>query len=247
MVKPRMVAAAFIAAAALAGPSAAGAPASALAPASTPAIPAGGGQGIPDQAIVVAGHGVVEAAPDRAIVTVGAQFTRPAAQEAQERTSAAMTQILQRVLALGIPRERIQTVELNLFPQRRPNSNEISGYQGVQRITVAVDDLSLVGRVLDAAVTAGANLLDGVTFTLRDPAAARVRAFAAAVQDARGSANALAAAAGLPTPRIVRIEETGAIAPSVRMDGMGAAPMISTPVLPGTLSITAQVRVVFVF
>jgi uncharacterized protein YggE len=241
-----MVAAALIAAAAVAGPSAAGTPASALAPAPTPAIPAGAGQGVPDQAIVVAGHGVVEAAPDRAIVTVGAQFTRPAAQEAQERTSAAMTQILQRVLALGIPRERIQTVEINLFPQHRPNSGEISGYQGVQRVTVAVDDLALVGRVLDAAVTAGANLLDGVTFTLRDPAASRVRAFAAAVQDARAAANALAAAAGLPTPRIVRIEEMGATAP-VRMDAMGAAPMISTPVLPGTLSINAQVRVVFVF
>ena len=116
----------------------------------------------------------------------------------------------------------------------------------MQRVTVAVDDLALVGRVLDAAVTAGANLLDGVTFTLRDPAASRVRAFAAAVQDARAAANALAAAAGLPTPRIVRIEEMGATAPA-RMDAMGAAPMISTPVLPGTLSISAQVRVVFVF
>ena len=159
-----------------------------------------------------------------------------------------MTQVLRQVTALGIPRERLQTVEMNLIPQRRPSSGEISGYQSVQRITVAVDDLGLVGRVLDAAVASGANILDGVAFTVRDPAAYRMRASAAAVQDARASANALAAAAGLPTPRIARIEEIGATIP-IRGETlpMGAAPMVSTPVLEGMLSISAQVRVVFVF
>lgn len=188
----------------------------------------------------------MEAAPDRAIVTVGAQITRPTAQEAQERTSATMTQVLRQVTALGIPRERIHTVEINLFPQRRPPAGEISGYQAVQRAVVTVDDLALVGRVLDAAVTAGANLLDGVPFTLRDPAAARTRAFAAAVQDARATANALAAAAGVTVQRVVRIEEMGATIP-VRGAALQTTPEASTPVLPGTLSVSAQVRVVFVF
>ena len=239
----RGVVAGLIAAGALMGQSAAGAPAG-----GAPPMPTGSGQSLPDQAIVVIGRGVVEAAPDRAIVTVGAQFTRPTAQEAQERTSTVMTQVLRQVTGLGIPRERLQTVEMNLVPQRRPSSGEISGYQSVQRITVAVDDLGLVGRVLDAAVASGANILDGVAFTVRDPAAYRMRASAAAVQDARASANALAAAAGLPTPRIARIEEMGATIP-VRGETlpMGTAPMASTPVLEGTLSISAQVRVVFVF
>ena len=244
MVKARVrgVVAGLIAAVALAGQSA-GTPAGAA-----PPMPTGSGQSLPDQAIVVIGRGVVEAAPDRAIVTVGAQFTRPTAQEAQERTSAVMTQVLRQVTALGIPRERLQTVEMNLVPQRRPSSGEISGYQGVQRVTIAVDDLGLVGRILDAAVASGANILDGVAFTVRDPAAYRMRASAAAVQDARASANALAAAAGLPTPRIARIEEMGATIP-IRGETlpMGAAPMVSTPVLEGMLSISAQVRVVFVF
>src|SRR2546422_967263 len=80
------------------------------------------------------------------------------------------------------------------------------------------------------------------------PGAHRMRVSAAAVQDARAWANARAAAAGRPTPRIARIEEMGATIP-VRGETlpMGAAPMISTPVLEGTLSISAQVRVVFVF
>jgi uncharacterized protein len=224
-------------------PVAPGVPAAQISPPGPPAafpFPVG-------QTIAVVGRGTVEAAPDRALVTIGAQAIRPTAQEAQERVSGTMTQVLQRVMALGIPRERIQTVEINLYPQRRPQSGDITGYQAVQRLRVTVDDLALVGRVLDAAVTAGANLLDGVSFTLRDSASYRARAFAAAAQDARATANALAAASGVTIARVVRIEEMGAAIPIMRGPMVQAAPEASTPVLPGTLSVTSQVRVIFGF
>ncbi len=244
MNKTRTILAACIAALMLEGGPAGAAPASA--PPSFVPAPGVPEPRLPAQSIIVTGRGTVEATPDRAIVTVGAQVTRPTAQEAQERTSATMTQVLRQVTALGIPRERIQTVEINLYPQRRPQSGEISGYQAVQRAAITVDDLALVGRVFDAAVTAGANLLDGVSFTLRDPSAARTHAFAAAVQDARATANALAAAAGVTVLRVVRIEEMGASIP-VRGRALQAAPEAATPVLPGTLSVSVQVRAVFAF
>jgi len=243
MNKTRTILAACIAALMLEGGPAGAAPASAPTFVPAPGVPA---PRLPAQSIIVTGRGTVEATPDRAIVTVGAQVTRPTAQEAQERTSATMTQVLRQVTALGIPRERIQTVEINLYPQRRPPSGEISGYQAVQRAAITVDDLALVGRVFDAAVTAGANLLDGVSFTLRDPSAARTHAFATAVQDARATANALAAAAGVTVLGVVRIEEMGVSIP-VRGRALQAAPEATTPVLPGTLSVSVQVRAVFAF
>ncbi len=248
MIRTSILAAVTAAALTLGGNPAGAAPAGAPAPLPSPGVPA---PGFPypfyGQTIVVVGRGVVEAAPDRALVTVGAQAMRPTAQEAQERVSGTMTQVLQRVMALGIPRERIQTIEINLFPQRRPPSGDIAGYQAVQRARVTVDDLALVGRVLDAAVTGGANLLDGVSFTLRDSASHRARAFAAAAQDARATANALAAAAGLTIARVVHVEEIGSGVPVGRGMTVQGAPEASTPVLPGTLSVNAQVRVVFGF
>ena len=241
MFKTSMLAAATAAAALMLAGNPAGA-----APVVTP-VPAPGFPFPVGQTIVVIGRGVVEAAPDRALVTIGAQAIRPNAQDAQAQVSSTMTQVLQRVMALGIPRERIQTVEINLFPQRRPQSGEITGYQAVQRVRVTVDDLALVGRVLDAAVTGGANLLDGVSFTLRDAGSYRARAFAAAAQDARATANALAGAAGVTIARVVRIEEVGSAVPVTRGFAAPAAPEATTPVLPGTLSVSAQVRVVFGF
>ena len=244
MTKARILVASLAAAILLAGNPAGAAPATAQTP-----VPAPGALGpiFPGQTIIVTGRGTVEAMPDRATVSVGSQITRPTAQDAQQRAGATMTQIIDRITALGIPRERIRTIEINLFPQRRPPSGEISGYQAVQRVTVTVDDLALVGRVVDAAVAGGATLLDGVTFALRDPAASRTRALAAAVQDARTTANALASAAGVTILRVVRIEEAGAGVPGPRVVGFQGAPEAATPVLPGTLTVNVQVRAVFAF
>jgi uncharacterized protein len=244
MMKAPALVTAFVAVLTLVGNPAGAAPAPSPLPGPTPGASASSFAG---QAIVVNGRGVVEATPDRAFVNIGAQITRPTAQEAQERVSATMNQVLSKVTALGIPRDRIQTVEINLYPQSRPQSGEITGYQAVQRAVVTVDDLALVGRVLDAAVAAGANLLNGVSFTLRDSAAYRTRAFAAAVQDARNTATALATAAGVTISRVVRIEEMGATIPIARGATMQATPDATTPVLPGTLTVSAQVRAVFAF
>jgi len=232
-----------LAAAVLAGFPSATAPARAQAP----PPPMGASAEMPGRMILVTGHGVAEAPADRATITVGVQTSRPTAQDAQERTSAAMNQIIGRITALGVPRERIRTVEVNLFAERKQPSGEISGYQAVQRISVTLDDLSLPGRVIDAATSAGANILDGVTFGLRDPAAFRDRALAAAIQDARAAATAAAAAAGVTLVRVVRLEEIEpGISPLPRM-AMQAPAESATAVLPGTLTVAVQVRATYAF
>jgi len=216
-------------------------PATAQAPMPAPASPIRG------QTVVVVGRGTAEASPDRAVITVGAEITRPSAQEAQMLASTVMNRVVQQLLALGIAREGMQTVEINLIPQRQQNPDRISGYSAVQRLRAVVDDLNLVGRVIDAAVSAGANLLDGVSFTLRDPARMRMRALAAAVQEARATANALASAAGISSLRLVRLEEMGAVQVPRGVTVFQAVPQASTPVLAGTLSVNEQVRAVFAF
>ena len=240
MGKKETAAAVLLAVWLLAGSPAGGAPVSAQAPTpSSIAVPRA-----PAHIVVVIGQGTTEAVPDQALTTVGVQVTRPSAQEAQAVAGTAMNRVVQQIIALGIPRERLQTVEISLSPQHQPNSDQISGYSALQRIRATVDDLNLVGRVLDAAVSAGANLLDGVSFGLRDPAATRARALAAAVQDARATANALAGAAGIPNLRLVRLEEVSSGQP---LRAVFQVTSQTTPVLGGTLSINAQVRAVFAF
>lgn len=199
--------------------------------------------------IAVTGQGSVDATPDQATVGLGIQVMRPTAQEAQDQSNAAMDQVIRQVMALGIAREKIHTTTVSLFPVRRsgPGTPEIAGYQAVNRITVTVDDLRLVGRVIDTAVGAGANSVDSLTFGLRDASSYRARALRLAVQNAQAAAAAIASAAGVLNLRVVRIEEVGQVV-GVRF-GIAAPNMqgAATPVEPGTVPVSAQVRAVYAF
>ena len=197
--------------------------------------------------IVVTGRGSVEATPDEATVALGVQSIRPTAREAQDQSSAVMDQTVRQIMALGIPREKIHTTTIALSPQRKPgaDSEEITGYAATNRITVTVDELRLVGRVIDTSVAAGANTLDGLTFGVRDQSAYRAQAFKIAVQDAQATASAIASAAGVSLFHLTRIEEVGAVVVPRALGVQAAA--VSTPVMPGTVPVEVQVRAVYEF
>jgi len=205
--------------------------------------PSGAGEG-PARSIIVTGEGSVDATPDQARVALGVQSVRPTAQAAQDAGNAVMEQIVLKVTALGIPKEQIQTSRLDLTPQRKPGSDgTITGYAATNRITVVVDDLRLTGRVVDAAVGAGANEVDSLSFGLKDPSPYRTRALRLAVQDAQATAAALASAAAVGPIHLVRLEELGSSgAPRLQL----AAAQQAT-VLPGTVTVTASVSAVYAF
>jgi len=197
--------------------------------------------------IIVTGQGSVDATPDQARITMGVEAVRPTAQAAQNAANTVMDQIVRQVTALGIPKEQIRTSSLDLTPQRKPGSdnNPITGYVATNRVTVVVDDLRLTGRVVDAAVGAGANEVDSLSFGLKDPSAYRARALRLAVQDAQATAAALASAAAVGPIHLVRVEELGSSAPPRLMIAAPAQAM--TTVLPGMVTVTASVRAVYAF
>jgi uncharacterized protein YggE len=198
--------------------------------------------------IVVTGEGSVDAAPDQATVSLGVRVTGPTAQDAQNQSSAITERVIGRITALGIPGDKIRTTTVSLVPVRRPEaqSAEITGYEATNRIAVTLDDLRLPGRVIDAAVGAGANALDGLSFGLRDPSLYRIRALRMAVERAGAAAAAIASAAGVPDLHLVSIEEAGPV-PVPRFSIAAPAGREATPVLPGTLTVAVQVRAVYAF
>src|SRR4051794_22272257 len=66
--------------------------------------------------IIVTGHGEVTAAPDLAIVRVGAVAQAEQARDAQDQVSRTMTEAVKRLNDLGVPAERITTTDLELTP-----------------------------------------------------------------------------------------------------------------------------------
>lgn len=195
--------------------------------------------------VVVSGEGLVTAVPDQAWVRVGAESRSKNSKDAQSRNAEAMTAVQQKIASLGIPKDAVRTIAVDLqMEYDYANGRQTPrGYVARNTIEVRVDDFSKLGDVLDAAVGSGATNLHGLRFDVRRREALEREALQLAVANAMGRAEALAAGAKRTLDRVVRIEES--------FTSRGEAPVMamrmkaedaSTPVAAGELEIRAQVR-----
>ncbi|MGE0864343.1 MAG: SIMPL domain-containing protein [Vicinamibacterales bacterium] len=196
--------------------------------------------------VVTSGEGVVTAVPDQAWVRIGAESRSKVPKEAQARNAEAMTAVQQKIAALGIPKDAVRTVAIDLqMEYDYANGRQTPrGYVARNTIEVRVDEFAKLGDVLDAAVGSGATNLHGLRFDVKRREALEREAMQLAVANAVGRAEALAAGAKRSIDRVIRIEESfsgrGGEVPvmAMRMKAEDA----STPVAAGELEIRAQVR-----
>ena len=154
----------------------------------------------------------VTAEPD--IVTIGAGVTSeaPTAVAALRENSAQMQAVIDRIKALGVPDEDIQTTGINLNAQYdydRANRRQVfRAYQVSNRVSVKLREIGETGAALDALVTAGATDLSGPTFGLDDDTSAKDQARERAIERAGERAMAYAAMLGYEEARVLEINET---------------------------------------
>ncbi|HJN44409.1 MAG: hypothetical protein CL477_09565 [Acidobacteria bacterium] len=200
----------------------------------------------------VQGAAEVRVVPDLAVVRLGVANEAQTAQEAQQAVNSASDAILDAVRRVGIDEQNVQTVRLVLSPlysSRRPGDTQeprIVGYRASNTVSVRVDDLNLVAAVIDAALAAGANQLEGVSFGLQDDQAVRQQALRRAVDEARGKADAMAAALGVELAGIISVtEEPGFVREPMmemsRVMAVQSAPQ--TTVSPGEVAVSASVSI----
>lgn len=201
--------------------------------------------------IQVSSQASVQRAPDQAVVQLAVETIAPSAREATAANAATMDRVLAALHGLGIPDARIRTTRLELRPRHETRRDgtppAIVGYQAVNQVVVRLDDVALVGRVVDAGVQAGANRVTGVTFQLSDPEAAYHDALRLAVEQALAEARVVAEALGETLGPALQVSTGGAqIPPQLRMEAarMDVA-AVETPVQPGELDVRATVSITY--
>ena len=218
------------------------------------------GEGVhPVPSLTVQGTGQVQTAPDEATVRLGVVAQRPTAREAQGEVNRIANAVLAAIGKLGVPREQIQTSELQLYPvyaqdtpppeRGVPAEPRIVGYRATNVVSVRLEKLDLIGPVVDAGLEAGANQVEGVNFGLRGALAARQQALRQAANAGKQKAEALADALGVRLVGLLEVAEGGAqvVTPryaNVRM-AMESAQMDTTPVSPGQVSVEATVTLTY--
>lgn len=204
----------------------------------------------PTRVIAVSGTGRVSGTPDEATITIGVQITAPTLAEATQQASTNMTKVLDAIKKQGVDPKDIQTGTYSVNPitnYKEGQPPQVTGYQVMNIVTVTVHDLDKVGSVLDAGMSAGANYLGGVSFSIADPKPLQTEARTAAVKDAQSKAQTLAQAAGVKVGRVLSITEGASYNPPPvpYRSAMAADAVAPGPVQAGSLEITSDVEMRF--
>jgi len=203
-------------------------------------------------AISVTGEGTVSVPPDLAQLDAGVSSDAKTAREASEANNAAMTKVVAALKGTGIDEKDYQTSRLSLQPQyapptpNHPGPASVVGYRASNRLSIKVHDLTKVANVIDTLVTAGANDVGNVGFTVSQPSKLLDEAREKAIADARRKAEIYAKAAGVTLGAPLDISEGGGSPVPMFRAKTFAAPMAAAapvPIAQGeeTLSVSVSV------
>lgn len=198
------------------------------------------GTATPGDSITVTGNGSVAAVPTIAVLSLGVDTRAASAKAALSANAREMRQVIDAVKAAGGREVRTQSVSLS---QVLGQNGEPAGFAASNVVSATVD-VGRAGAVIDAAVDAGANQVNGPTLSAADVGKLYRQALKAAVADARLSAETLAAAAGRPLGKVTSVVEGGGATP-VPMFNKAAVSDAGTPIESGTHQTTASVTVTF--
>ena len=209
-------------------------------------------QETPRPTLSVDGQGTGTAAPDMATVTIGVTTQGKDAAKAQNDNAWVSNQIQAAVRGLGIEEKDIQTRNYSFYPNYstdKDHRNEVTGYTVNNSVIVVVRDIKLTGKVIDAALSNGANEINSLDFSASDTKAVRKVALLNAIQDARNKADIIAKGLGKRIVGIQNVSESTGYFETRRFGGnmlMAVAKDAATPITPGSLSLTANVHIDFI-
>ncbi|HEU5256574.1 MAG TPA: SIMPL domain-containing protein [Vicinamibacterales bacterium] len=198
--------------------------------------------------VVVSGEGLVQAVPDRAWITIGAESRAPSPREAQRRNTELMRPVQDKLRSAGVPADAVRTTGYDVqYEWDFVNGKRVGrGYVARNTIEVRIDAIDKVGEYLEIAVGSGATSLNGIRFDIKDQGKLEREAIRQAVADARAKADAAAAGAGRAIDRILRIDEQGVASPPMpvpylRATAQATAADAAPPIAAGQIEIRARV------
>lgn len=238
------------------------APLCALAPAQSPGAPQAGNMPMQSpspttnapavrRTIEVSGNGQVQVAPDMATVEIAIETSAPTAAEAAGANGALAQKVRDAIRSKLGDKGTMWTGGYSLFPDynQQPNGAKptIVGYRAENSITVQTGQLDVVGPVIDAAIAAGANRVNSLSYSLRNDSKARGDAIAKAARDAQVRAQALAGALGVRLGAVLKASTESEIRPmplmTARFSALASA--APTPIEAGQVTVPATVSLTY--
>ena len=166
---------------------------------------------IAETKITVSGTGEVRVSADTAVISLGVNARDKDVLKAQQNVNETIAAIRKALIGQGGKEEDINTEFINIYAiyDYQNDQEQLSAYNASSTLAIKVTDMEKVGTLIDAAFAAGANTLNGISFSASDTEEAKAEALQKAVEDTQKKAEILAQASGLKISGIETISEQG--------------------------------------
>lgn len=205
------------------------------------------------RSISVTGNAQVILAPDIAYISIGVHSEAKSATEAVANNNTQTQAVIDALKGQGVDAKDIQTTNFSVYQQEKysPSGEDLGTYFMTDNtVYVTMRDISKIGDILDASISAGANTIYGITFDVQDKEAALASGRDQAMADAKAQADELAAAAGATLGAVQSINYYSSAPTPIYYDTKAAVPASvggggSVPVSAGQLTLTVSVSVTY--
>jgi len=153
-------------------------------------------------------QGEARVKPDVVRVSLGVTTEAATAQQAASANAAKMTAVTTALRRAGLASRDLQTQLMQLMPRYSERSNtprDIVAYQATTMMSVTLRDFDRAGSIVDTAVAAGANQVNGIRPDLTDPSAAQREARDEALRALQADAAKIADVMGQRVVRLVSV------------------------------------------
>ena len=218
-------------------------------------LAAGCAPALAETRITVSGTGETQVSADTAVISLGVSARDRDVQKAQQTVNGSIAKIRQALTGIGVKEENINTDYMNIYAvyDYEGDTEEVKAYNASTKLAVKVTDTDMAGQVIDEAFAAGANTLNGISFSASDTDAARDESLKAAAAEARAKAEVLAEASGMKITGIEVISEGNVFSygndvsnfSAKRMEGAAADAGSGTVVQAAKLIVSVTVTVTF--
>ena len=161
--------------------------------------------------ITVSGTGETKVSADTAVISLGVSARDQDVLQAQQKVNAVIADIRAALIEKGVKEENINTDYMNIYAiySYEDDLETVLAYNASCTLAIRVESMENAGEVIDAAFAAGANTLNGISFSASDTAEAEAESLKQAVADAKRKAEIIAEASGMQITGIEIITEGG--------------------------------------
>ena len=205
----------------------------------------------PSRTLSLSASAEKKVAPNIAYLSVAVTTQGPVAKDAAIQNATQMKAVvdaLQKVLGTA---GKFQTGSYQINPSYKYDETTrksiLTGYEVTNQVRIETANLDGLGLLIDTVTKAGANQVQSLQFGRTDMDALTTEVTVTAIQKAKADAAKMAAGAGVSLGNIMEINTNGngptPIYKEMRM--MATAADAQTPVVPGEISVTSSVAMVF--